>query len=190
MRSVALARVPDPRTGGARSEALDHADALYNLARYLTGKRADAEDLVQETYARALKGWHLFAAGTDLRAWLFRILRNTWLDRRRHERRSPEEASLEDPPEVGPPPSEEDAWLRGDFELERMRRLVAEEIEEALMTLSEEQRTVILLDVEGLTEAEVALVIGCAPGTVKSRLSRARAALRAKLSDYRRVDGP
>jgi len=188
LRSLALVPVPDPRTGGPRSEALDHADALYNLARYLTGNRADAEDLVQETFARALRGWHQFSAGTDLRAWLFRILRNTWLDRRRHDRRNPEESLPEDPPEAGPAEEEEDAWLRGDFELERMRRLVAEEIEEALMNLSEEQRTVVLLDAEGLTEAEAAMVIGCAPGTVKSRLSRARAALRARLADYRRVD--
>jgi len=184
LRGLALAPSPESSRGEVGPRALEHADALYNLARYLTRNPSDAEDLVQETYARALRAWSQFASGTDLKAWLFRILRNSWLDRCRHERRHPTEPELDEQAE--PASAASDGWLRGDLELERMRRLVGQEIEEAVLTLSEEQRTVILLDAEGMTEAEVALVIGCAAGTVKSRLSRARAALRDRLADYRR----
>jgi RNA polymerase sigma-70 factor (ECF subfamily) len=161
-------------------EALAHADALYDFARHLTRNPADAEDLVQETYARAVRSWGARAEGASLAAWLFRILRNAFLDRLRRDRRAP----VADEEEVDALPAPGGSWLRDDFELDRMRGLVAEEIEAALASLSEDARTVVLLDLEGLTETEVAHVLGCAVGTVKSRLNRARAALREKLADY------
>ncbi len=166
-------------------EALAYADTLHNTARYLTGNEADADDLVQETYAHALKAAGQFTPGTNLKAWLFRILRNTFVDMYRRQRHNPTVGGLDtiDPTAQGPTPGE---WLRDDMELDRLRKVVAEEIERALMTLSEEARTVILLDLEGLTEQEVAYVVGCPVGTVKSRLARARAALRQQLKDYAR----
>ncbi len=170
---------PDKALG---REALAHTDALYNLARYLTGKDADAEDLVQETYVRAFGAADRFVAGSNLKAWLFRILRNAFIDATRRRRRQPPGAELTD--EIAAGDAGGDGALRGDAELERLRTVVGQEIEEALMSLSEDGRMVVLLDLEGLSEAEIAEVTGCPAGTVKSRLSRARAALRERLRDY------
>jgi RNA polymerase sigma-70 factor, ECF subfamily len=173
------------RLNEVASGALAYVDTLHNLARYLTGNEADAEDLVQETYARALRAQHQFTPGSNLKAWLFRILRNTFFSVYRQQRRNPTVGGL-DTVVVGTPDAASEAGLLGDVELERLRKVVGEEIEAALMTLTEDARTVILLDLEGLSEVEVAGVVGCAVGTVKSRLARARAALRVRLKDYGR----
>lgn len=164
-------------------QALAHLDALYDFARYLTGRDAEAEELVQETYARALGHDAQFAEGTNLRAWLFRILRNAFLDGRRRAKVSPIANVEVVEGEVGDADPEP---LRGDAELERLRGVVADDIEAALAALSPDARTIVLLDHAGLTETELAEVLGCAVGTVKSRLARARAALRESLRDYAR----
>jgi RNA polymerase sigma-70 factor (ECF subfamily) len=179
----AMRRWGKPAEPGLGAEALAHADVLYNLARYLTGNDADAEDLVQETYARALAAAHQFTPGTNLKAWLCRILRNTRASLYRRRRIDPVVGGLDT---VAPDREPRDAgdWLRGDLELDRLRSVVAEEIEKALMALAEEARMVVLLDLEGLSEAEIARVMDCPAGTVKSRLARARAALRLRLRDY------
>jgi RNA polymerase sigma-70 factor, ECF subfamily len=160
--------------------ALTHADALYNLARWLVRDAHEAEDLVQETYARALAAAHQFEAGSNLKAWLMRILRNTYLDGRRRARPEGGELLDENPEASGPA-----APVARESESAQIRALVADEVAAAVQALPEAWRTAILLDLEGLSEAEMAGVLGCAEGAVKSRLARARAALRERLAGHR-----
>jgi RNA polymerase sigma-70 factor, ECF subfamily len=163
--------------------ALEHLDALYRVARNLTGRDSDAEDLVQDTYARAIAAGAQFKKGSNLRAWLFRILRNAHIDAYRRAKANPVQGSLEDEPAAEGATSASEP-LRGDTELERLRGVVTTDIEAALASLSVDARTIILLDLEGFTEIELAETLGCAVGTVKSRLARARAILRERLRDY------
>jgi RNA polymerase sigma-70 factor, ECF subfamily len=157
--------------------ALAYADVLYNLARWLERDPSLAEDLVQETYARALAAARRFEPGSNLKAWLCTILRNVYLDRQRRSKSDPNSglADLESLDTV--------QALHSQLGPEQIRALLAEEVATAVHRLPEPFRTVVLLDVEGMTEKEIASVMECAPGTVKSRLSRARAELRRVLAD-------
>jgi RNA polymerase sigma-70 factor (ECF subfamily) len=159
-------------------QALTHLDALHNFAMYLTRRPPDADDLVQETYLRAFRFSHRFQPGTHLRAWLFQILRNTFLTFYRvRERESPvaEDGVPEwDVPMFHHSPEEDGASLEAHTDLER-----------AMRRLPEEFRTVLLLaEVEGLPLDEVARVMACPVGTVKSRIFRAKERLRSLLRDY------
>jgi len=178
-------RSPSPRLASrafARA-ALEHVDSLHHFARYLSGSAVEAEDLVQEAYARALRAAPTFAEGTNLRAWLFRILRNAFIDGRRRARRTADEDAAESAAEEAPFAHEP---LLGDVEMEALRGAVAADIERALAALTADARAVVLLDLEGFSEGEIAGIVGCAVGTVKSRLSRARDSLRKLLAEYRR----
>jgi len=160
-------------------EALEHLGALYNFAMYLTHNPSESEDLVQETYLRAFRFSHRFQPGTHLRAWLFQILRNTFLTFYRLRER--ESAVAEDGvpdwevPMFHDAPEETGGVLEAHTDLER-----------AMRRLPEEFRSVLLLaEVEGLPLEEVARVMRCPVGTVKSRIFRAKERLRALLPDYR-----
>jgi len=160
------------------AQALQHLDALYNFAMYLTKRPPDADDLVQETYLRAFRFSHRFQPGTHLRAWLFQILRNTFLTFYRvREREAPvaEDGVPDwDPPMFHDAPEDDGATMEAHTDLER-----------AMRRLPEEFRTVLLLaEVEGLPLEEVARVMVCPVGTVKSRIFRAKERLRALLRDY------
>ncbi len=159
-------------------QALRHLEALHNLAVYLTRNGSEAEDLVQETYVRALRFSHRFQPGTHLRAWLFQILRNTFLTFYRLRER--ESAISEDGVPEGEAPMFHDSP-----EQDSERSAVHMDLERALMKLPEEFKTPLLLaEVEGLPLEDVARIMDCPIGTVKSRIFRAKERLRGHLKDY------
>ena len=152
-------------------EALGHLDALYALARRLTRNPAEAEDLVQDTYVKAFRNRRRFQAGTNLRAWLFAILHNTFLNDVRRRKGSPVEVDAEiaaraADERAAPGPSPEESLLA---------RAGAAQIDAALATLPETFRTAVWLrDVQELSYAEIAEILQVPPGTVMSRISRGR----------------
>ncbi|MCI0547637.1 MAG: sigma-70 family RNA polymerase sigma factor [Candidatus Rokubacteria bacterium] len=161
-----------------RRQALEHLDALHNLAIYLTRNGSEAQDLVQETYVRAMRFSHRFQPGTHLRAWLFQILRNTFLTFYRLREREP--ATAEEGLPDGRAPMFHDAPDE-DGESAEMHT----DLERALARIPEEFRTPLLLaEVEGLSLEDVARVMDCPVGTVKSRIFRAKERLRGYLKDY------
>jgi RNA polymerase sigma-70 factor (ECF subfamily) len=173
-----MARREPDRNARLMHDALAYADGLYNFARHLSHNAVEAEDLVQETYARAIGAAEQFKEGTNLKAWLYRILRNTFLDLYRREQRARTDSGLDTVVDDRGPTRDDGAPPRQE------REVMAHELERAMMSLTEEARLAVLLDLEGFSEAEMAECLGCAPGTVKSRLFRARAALRERLADH------
>jgi len=151
-------------------------DQLYNLAHWLTGDRAEAEDLVQETYAKALKGFKSFQEGTNLRAWMIRILRNTFLTSRTGLKVQ-NTVLLEDEPGAGDLAAHE---ITPESLLLRLES--SQSVMDALGELPVPYREMILLsDIEDLSYKEIAQVLSVPIGTVMSRLSRGRRMLRQAL---------
>ncbi|HUJ14956.1 MAG TPA: sigma-70 family RNA polymerase sigma factor [Thermoanaerobaculia bacterium] len=157
--------------------ALPLLDSLYRYARWLTKNASDAEDLVQEAYLKGLRGFESFLAGSNIRAWMFRILRNTFLTSRTGLRAIPP-LSLDDEPEIAEAIADE-ATPESEF----LQRLNAEALGTAIENLPVEFREVLLLcDVEGMSYKEIAATLSIPIGTVTSRLLRARAKIRKALS--------
>jgi len=166
-------------------EALPYRRQLYRIALRLTGNQADAEDLVQETYAKACAGYGGFTPGTNLRAWLCRIEANTFYGDYRASRRRP----LEVPVEGFYGAAAERTVTIASAEDAALARMPDPLVWAALRALPEHlKRTVFLADVEGYKYAEVAEMTGVPLGTVMSRLHRARKRLRARLELVRRAE--
>jgi RNA polymerase sigma-70 factor (ECF subfamily) len=167
--------VPDPRLPAANFAdlALPLFDQLYNFAHWLTQDRHEAEDLVQETFAKGLRGFQSFQPGTNFRAWMFRILRNTFLTSRTGLKST---VPLEDDASETIPSGD---LSPEDVLVEQANR---DAVRQALNELSVPFREILLLcDVEEMSYEEIAQVLTIPPGTVMSRLHRARKALRTRL---------
>ncbi len=164
------------------AEALQHLDGLYNLARWFVRDPAEAEDLVQETYLHAFRAAHQFRPGTNLRAWLFQILRNTFYTQHRRKGRAPE---VMDPEELERLAHADAGASSGHHRAGAADGTAGLDLTAALNRLPEEYRSVVLMaDLEEFTMGEIAAIMGCPVGTVKSRLFRARAILKELLRDY------
>ncbi|GAA1785883.1 MULTISPECIES: sigma-70 family RNA polymerase sigma factor [Streptomonospora] len=168
-----------------------YADQLYPTALRMTRNSADAEDLVQETFAKAFANFHQFKAGTNLRAWLYRILTNTFINGYRKKQREPRQDSTDEIKDWQLAAADTHASTGSrSAESEVLERLPDSAIRHALAALPEDFRLVVyLIDVEGFTYKEVAARMDTPLGTVMSRLHRARRQLREHLGDYARERG-
>ena len=165
-------------------EALALADQVYRVARHLVGNREEAEDLVQETYARAFRSWRSFTPGTNLRAWLLRILTNINIDRGRRKQRAPDMQPLEEGDYFLYNKLEESAG-DGTVEEERVvERLSQDDIVDALAAVPHDFRDVIVLvDIGDFSYQDAAQILDIPIGTVMSRLHRGRRILKRELAE-------
>lgn len=160
--------------------ALQYMDALYNAALRMARDETEAEDLVQDTYLRAYRFFDRFERGTSVKAWLFKILKNTFINNFKKQAKIPERVNL-DQLKL----SEDELVSSSDPEKELLYRFFGYEIMRAIDALPREFRLVILLsDVEGFSYKEIAEIADCPIGTVMSRLHRGRRLLRGSLREY------
>jgi RNA polymerase sigma-70 factor, ECF subfamily len=175
--------------GEFQKEAIPHMDILYNYALRLTGNPEDANDLLQETFLKAYRFWDKFESGTNCRAWLFRIMRNSYINRYRKAVKTPELVDYDEIKEFYNTIREQSSDAN-DLSERLYGQLLDDEIAGALTELPEEFRTVVILcDIEGFTYEEAAEFVDCPIGTIRSRLHRGRKLLRDRLFKYAHEKG-
>lgn len=182
----------DPQLGwDFETAALPFLDSLYNIAFRLARNVEDAEDLVQETYFKAYKHFDKFEAGTNLKAWLFRILKNSFINNYRKKQSQPPQSAFSEIEESFENLVKQDAGQKiKDPEQEILDQVLDEDVQKALNALNEDYRMVIhLVDLEGFSYKEAASILEVPVGTVMSRLYRGRRLLEKVLLDYAQEHG-
>lgn len=165
-------------------EFMPHIDSMYNFAFRLTFDEDDAKDLVQDTYLKAYRFINSFEKGTNAKAWLFRILKNSFINEYRKKSKQPPKVDYQ---EIETYYNSDDVDFQGtsDLRAESVKDMLGDEISNALNALAVDFRTVIILaDLEGFTYEEMAKILDIPIGTVRSRLHRARNLLKEKLRGY------
>jgi RNA polymerase sigma-70 factor (ECF subfamily) len=181
----------DERDARFTADALQYLDQLYAAALRMTRNPADAEDVVQETFAKAYASFHQFTPGTNLKAWLYRILTNTYINTYRKKQRQPQLSDGENVEDwqIARAASHTSGGLKS-AETVALENLPDSDVKEALQQLAPDFRlAVFLADVEGFAYKEIAEIMGTPIGTVMSRLNRGRTQLRRLLADYARDRG-
>ncbi len=170
-------------------EAIPHSDILYNYALRMTGNADDARDLLQETFLKAFRFWDKYEKGTNVRAWLFRIMKNTYINVYRKAVKEPDTVDYNDIQNFYNV-IRENSTDANDLQEKLFGHLLDDDVTKALEALPEEFRTVVILcDIEGLTYEEIAEFVECPVGTVRSRLHRGRKLLYAQLFEYAKKRG-
>lgn len=186
------ARREDEYRRAFEQQAFEHFDALYSTALRLTRNALDAEDLLQDTYLRAYRFYDKFSPGTNFKAWIFKILTNTFINRYRRKMREPQKVDYEKIEFFYSEDEENDRHLSDvdDYNEEAYNELFDDKIKEALEKLSEDFRLVVILcDIHGFSYKEIAGIINTPIGTVMSRLSRGRRQLQKFLEEYAIKEG-
>ena len=170
-------------------EAIPQMDVLYNFALRTTGNEDDARDLLQETYLKAYRFWDKYERGTNIRAWLFRIMKNSYINRYRKETKEPDTVDYENVENFYNSIRAE-STDPNDLQEKLFGNLLGDEVSKALASLPDDFRTVVILcDIEGMMYEEIAEFLDIPVGTVRSRLHRGRKLLQQQLFGYARKQG-